>query len=107
MPLEETRTVPGRTPGDMITAFRQRHGLTVDQLAALLTIDAETLCRYEGVGGGPPWLTYALVGVEYQEFGVITGEQNAESSQKVAGEERPLRPAPSVGVGTEPPAAAA
>lgn len=104
---DETRAVPGPTPGATITAFRRRYGLTVGQLAALLTLDAETLCRYEGEGGGPPWLAYALLGVEYQEFGVITGEQDAGNTQSVGDEGRPLRPAANVGVGTGPPAAAA
>ena len=76
---DETRTAPGPTTGTTIAAFRWRHGLTVGRLAALLDLDPETLCRYEEAGAAPPWLAYALLGVEYQEFGVVTGPSQGDS----------------------------
>lgn len=101
----ETRNTSGQTPAATIIAFRQRYGLTLGRLATLLELDLETLCRYEEVGGAPPWFAYALLGVEYQEFGVVTGLENdaqAESARGGANEERSAAWSQDVSSGCEP-----
>lgn len=89
----EMRNTSGQTPAATIIAFRQRYGLTLGRLATLLELDPETLCRYEEVGGAPPWFAYALLGVEYQEFGVVTGLEDGAQAENARGGASGVRPA--------------
>lgn len=70
---DETRATPGSTPAAAIVAFRRRFGLSQDRLAEILALDVETLRGYEQARWAPSWVAYALLGVEYQESGVVTG----------------------------------
>ena len=57
--------------GELLRAFRQRHGLAPDDLAALLGIEVEAVIQYER-GEAPRWIGYALAGLEYQASGAMT-----------------------------------
>lgn len=56
---------PNTGAGELLRAFRQRHGLAPEDLASLLGIEAEVVSRYE-CGEAPRWIGYALIGLEYQ-----------------------------------------
>lgn len=90
-----------RTPAAAILAFRNEHCLTPERLAALLDVEPETLRQYEAVGSAPPWVAYALVGLDYEQFGGgHAGSSAADDAVPVAVRPTsPLHPSVSTGPG--------
>ena len=74
MPGDATRSASRgpapRTPASVVVAFRADYQLSVERLATLLSVEAETVREYEALGSAPAWVAYALLGVAYEQFGV-------------------------------------
>lgn len=73
--------------------FRRRHGLALEDLAGMLDVELEELRLYEA-GAAPPWVGYALVGLDYELSGatLTVGEEASSSNASAAGSEGQQNP---------------
>lgn len=55
-------TAPAAVPPGLLTTFAARYGMTVEEIAARLGLEADRVAAYDR-GGGPGWLRLALLGI--------------------------------------------
>ena len=69
--------------GEEVRAFRLCHGLTSEELARMLDIEPIDVRRYER-GAAPPWMKYALIGLEYGLSGVVSERGDGTGAQALS-----------------------